>query len=554
MTPADEQFSFDKFPTNVRLPAIYNSSQSLYFDFTCDLPVEEQATWIMPVVQDTRKRAKEQVTPEGYALQFRGLIKSSGIYALASLASPLVSLALAPFLTRHLSHTDYGALAVLNTAIALLAGITQLGLGSAFFRSYNYDYESQEDRKAVLSMVVILLLLFSLPAALIMIFAASALSSLLFNTPSLSSAVRLAGVLILAQNLTVPGFAWLRAESRAAFFSSLSIANLLVSLAANLMLVGALHMGIVGALIATGAGYSIVVFSTLPIILLRAGIRLRFDIARGLLSFGLPNVSTFVSVWILQLSDRLLLGRLGSLSQVAGYSVAYSLGGIVSVVVLSPFTLAWPSVMYSIAKRKNAAQTFQLVFRWYGIVLLIATFGLSLVSTFVLDMFFPSGYHAAAPVIPIIGLSTMFYGVYNIFTTGISIRRKTWFAVLFTTTSALTNLMLNLILIPLYGSMGAALSTLLAYMLLVIIAYIINQRIYPIPYEIGFFSCALLMGIMLYTAGNVLAQGQQFYLAAIFLLAILVCYAACLAFSGIWLGGSRKRSQISQWRRRSIFL
>lgn len=65
--------------------------------------------------------------------QIRQLVKSSGIYALSSLAAPLVSLVLAPFLTRHLSHADYGALAVLNTAIALVAGITQLGLNSAFF-------------------------------------------------------------------------------------------------------------------------------------------------------------------------------------------------------------------------------------------------------------------------------------------------------------------------------------------------------------------------------------------------------------------------------------
>ena len=55
--------------------------------------------------------------------------------------------------------------AVLTTVISLVAGLTQLGLGSAFFRSYNYDYESQEDRAAVLSTVVILLSLVSIPVA-----------------------------------------------------------------------------------------------------------------------------------------------------------------------------------------------------------------------------------------------------------------------------------------------------------------------------------------------------------------------------------------------------
>src|SRR5439155_19774136 len=121
----------------------------------------------------------------GYASQIRNLVKKSGIYALASMASPLISLVLAPFLTHHLSLPDYGALAVLNTAIALLAGVTQLGLGSAFFRSYNYDYESQRDRLGVISTVVILLSLISIPTSITVMIAAPWLTTLLLNSSSL---------------------------------------------------------------------------------------------------------------------------------------------------------------------------------------------------------------------------------------------------------------------------------------------------------------------------------------------------------------------------------
>src|SRR5205085_5466279 len=113
------------------------------------------------------------------------------------------------------------------------------------------------------------------------------------------------------------------------------------------------------------------------------------------LSFGIPNVSSFVSMWVLQLSDRYLLSYFGSLAQTASYAVAYSLGGILSVVVLSPFTLAWPSAMFTIAKRDDAPRIFRLVFLWFSIVLLFAAFALSLVSTIMLDLFFPSTYRSA---------------------------------------------------------------------------------------------------------------------------------------------------------------
>src|SRR5207249_2084311 len=140
------------------------------------------------------------------------------------------------------------------------------------------------------------------------------------------------------------------------------------NLGATIIFVGVLRMGIDGALLATGGGYAVVVVCMLPFLILRAGLRLRFDIAWNVLSFGLPNVVNMMSIWVLQLSDRSILAHFGSLAQTASYSVAYSLGGVLGVIVLAPFQLAWPAVMFTIAKRADAARLFQLIFRWYSIV------------------------------------------------------------------------------------------------------------------------------------------------------------------------------------------
>ncbi len=500
-----------------------------------DLPMDGTITTpTTPFPNKSRNENSEtqNLEAEGYIAQIRKLIKNLGIYTLSQLAAPLATLILAPFLTRNLSHADYGALAVLNTAVALLTGFTQLGLSTAFFRFYNYDYESQNDRFAVLSTTVALLSLMSIFAAIAILIAAPWLSLLLFNDSSFINPVRLLGIVVLLQNLTVPGFAWLRAESRAGVFAALSIANLLVCIVANFTLLGVLHMGISGSLIATGSGYAVVLICTLPVILLRAGFRPRINIAQGLMSFGLPSVFTFLSVWVLSLSDRFLLARLGSLAQAASYTVAYSLGGVLSTIVLNPVTLAWPPTMFSIAKRDDAANIFRLVFRWYSIVLLFAAFGLSLVSTIALELFFPPAYQASALIIPIITASYMFYGVYIIFMTGTYIRRKTWYAVVFTTTAALTNVGLNIILIPLYGSMGAAVSTLVAYVLFALIGYVVNQRIYPVPYEIGLFVIGLLIGIALYVGSGFLARDEGRYEVWSIYLGVLVLYGGSLAFLG----------------------
>lgn len=472
------------------------------------------------------------------------LVKSSGIYALASLASPLVALLLTPFLTHHLSHSTYGALAVLNTVISLVAGVTELGLHSAFLRAYTYDYETERDRAYVLSTVVILLSLTSIPIVIVGLIVAPQLSVLLVNSISFSDSIRLAAFVILLQNLTIPGFWWLRAENRAAFSSILSLLNLFVTAAVTIVLVGALHMDIVGALIATGAGYAVVVVCTIPIILRRAGLRLRFDIAWQLLTLGVPHVINLVSGWVLQLSDRYLLGHLGSLSQAASYAVAYSIGGIASSIIIAPFSLAWWSVIYTIAKKNDAPRVFQLVFRWFSIVLLLATFGLSLLGISALDIFFPPAYHSAALVIPIIAVSTVFNGIYLVVSLGLSLQRKTWLAAIFFTCSALLNVGINIILIPTYGAMGAAIATLVAYLVLAVISYIANQCIYPVPFEIGLFSVALLIGVALYLGSNFLAQLQTKYLAWAIRIAALALYGGCLALLGKLPDRNRKHASV----------
>ena len=520
------------------------------------VPIDQQMTFILPVAlldtdKDQRISSRKDTTGS-YAMQLSKLLKSSGIYAFASLASPLVSLVLMPFLTHTLSRNDYGALAVLNTAIALFVGLTQFGLGNAFFRAYTCDYEDKRDRQHVVSTVTILLSLISIPVAIVVLITAPWLSDILLNTASYAHEISLAALIVLLQNLTVPGLSWLRAENRALFYSILSIANLLVNLLGAILFVGFFHMGLIGALLALGSGYAVIVICTLPVILVRTGLHLRRDITQNLLSFGLPLVSNFVSVWILQLSDRYLLTHFASLSQTASYAVAYSLGGLLGVVVLSPFSLAWPSAMFTIAKREDAPHVYRTIFRWYCIILLLSVFALALASTFVFDFFFPITYHSAAPVIPIVALSIMLYAVYNYFNTAISIKRKTWFAVVFTTIAAVINVGFNLILIPRYGSMGAAWSTLLAYAILTVVAYIVNQRIYFIPFEIDIFIVGLAIGVLLYVGSDFLAQGRGTYVTWSISLIALILFCLVLALLGFLAKIREKRKD--QQSERSVLV
>lgn len=468
---------------------------------TAGAPLEHDETSYIPAWKISTARMPAIVArAETVFVIVRRLMKSSGLYAVAALGTPAVSLALTPYLAHNMVVSDYGLLAVLNTSISLFAGLTQLGLGPAFFRAYNYDYTSAGDRRSVLATSSLLMLALSAVFLLVTLPLAPVLAGLLVHGggAAVEQDVKIACLVIAFQNLSVPGFAWLRAEDRALSFSLVSMMNVLVTLGASIVLVGSLHQGIAGAMIANGAGYAAAVVGTLIPMLARSRLRFNWRVARSMLSFGAPLTLSVISVWVLQLSDRYLLAFFGDFKQTASYSVAYSLGSVISTIVLAPFSLAWPTAMYSIAKRADAPHVYQQVFRWFTAVLLFAAFGLSLASTVLLDVLFPPSYRTAAPVIPIVAASIALYGAYTVLMVGANVKRKTWMTSAFTALAALVNVGLNLVLIPRFGAMGAAAATFFAYLALVVIAYFANQRIYPVPYEVTRAFFAGLMGIALF--------------------------------------------------------
>lgn len=461
------------------------------------------------------------------------LLKNSGVYALSSVVNPLISLALAPFLTHNLSTTDYGMLTLLNTVISLAAGITQLGLSSAFFRAYSYDYTDSKDKRDVIATATMLLFITSLLFTVTATTTAPLLASLLFGRSSLSTLIIIASSILFVQNLTVTSFAWLRAESRALFYSLLSISNLLVTLITTIVLIGILHWGITGALVATGSGYLSVVICTIPLIVCRTGIRMRIDIARNMLGFGIPLLPSFLAYWVLQVSDRYLLSHFSSFTETARYAVAYNLGSALGTVVITPFTLAWPATMFALARRKNASRLFKLVFHWFSLLLLWAAFGLSLFATLLLYWLFPLVYHSAASIIPVISLSGVFYGIYYVFAIGVNIKRKTWIVSIFTLAAATVNFLSNLLLIPLYGAMGAALSTLIAFMVLALITYTVNQKIYRIAFEVGRFIAASLLGTAIYFECSLITRTQRSLAVSGIYISALALYTCCLIAIGM---------------------
>ena len=87
-------------------------------------------------------------------------------------------------------------------------------------------------------------------------------------------------------------------------------------------------------------------------------------------------------------------------------------------------------------------------------------------------------------IIPVILLSYLFSGIYAIFNAAPFYKDRTSYLLMVSGIGLIINFVLNLLLIPYYGMMGAAYATLFTYLFMSIFLFFLSQKIYKIEYNL----------------------------------------------------------------------
>jgi O-antigen/teichoic acid export membrane protein len=248
-----------------------------------------------------------------------------------------------------------------------------------------------------------------------------------------------------------------------------------------------------------------------------------------MLRFGLPYLPASISAMMLQVIDVPILRELTDYDTVGLYRANYKLG-IFMMLFVSMFQYAWQPFFLTNAKETNAKEIFSKVLTLF---ILVSSFIWVFLSLFIEDIvkinFFgrtiiEQGYWEGLFIVPIILLAYLFYGIHVNFTAGIYIEEKTKYLPFVTGLGAAVNIVVNYVLIPVYGIMGAALATLISYFVLTIGLFFVSQKFYKINYEYSvifriFFACIILGSIYYYLYTN---DQVNFFIKLIFLVGFLV--------------------------------
>jgi len=297
-----------------------------------------------------------------------------------------------------------------------------------------------------------------------------------------------------------------RVEERSVAFVSASLANILLTIGATLLLVVALDKGPIGVIVGNFVG-TLIVYVVL-VGYRREQLGLEFD--RGLLRemnrFGTPLIPTALFLWVTNFSDRLFLVKLADTDEVGLYSVGVRIASAM-VLLLTAFRLAWPAFAYSIDDEGEAKRTYAYVLTYLVALTTWVATGLALLSPSIVDWIAAPAFAESSRVVGPLAFSTVAFAAYIVVAIGVGRAKRTQFNWVVTGAAAAVNIALNLLLIPSYGMMGAAIATVAAYSTMFVGMVWWSQRIYPVPYQWRRVMTAAAAGLALVAIGKLTDAG-----------------------------------------------
>lgn len=428
-----------------------------------------------------------QVGEVGHAAMRGHLVRlgqQTVVYGLSGVALQLVGVITLPVMARVLSTSQYGQLELVTAGLAAASIFIDLGLASASQRSYfDYTDDQREERRVVLSTTIVT----SLAAALIIMAATivlrNAISQALFGSTRYADLAVIAALTFPATALANISREIMRLHFRAWHYLISSVLGALTGAVFIVVALTALKMHVNGAL--WGAVVGSAVSATYGVIAVRRDIGAHYSIPelRTMLDYGLPLVPTAASLWGLALVDRLMLAHISSLSEVGEYAMAnkavlvLTMATVAFATAFAPFMLA----IYS-SDPEEEKQVRARTLTWVTIGYALLAVVVSLYAREIFALVAPA-FHSAYEAVGLLAFGAAANGVANVALGGISLARQTRQLVLYTGVSAALNIGLNIIVIPVWGMVGAAFATAVAYLLLLALYYWRAQRVYPTPYQ-----------------------------------------------------------------------
>ena len=401
--------------------------------------------------------------------EYKLFVQRIGLVGITNILVALSSLILLPIMTKNFSVGDYGIWVQINTTISLIPNLATLGLPHSMFRFLSSEVDKKEILEGFYSIATVVLASTFIISTLLFIFSKDIATALFNGNINIAILLILIVFLVCLNTLLLNFFRTFQQMKRYSIF-------LLIQTYLGLFIVSYfaiegsnIYIAALGLLIANLVTFFIMTLCIISDI----GFKIpNFKNMKKYLSFGLPTLPSDLSYWIVDSSDRYVIGLLLGTAFVGYYSPGYTLGNIITM-ILAPFSLLLPSLLpeyYDNGKIEKLGIFLKYSMKYFLLIAIPSAFGLSILSKPILTFLTTSEIASNGYLItPFVALSAILGGFYVIISNIIVLKNKTKIVGSVWAVAAILNIILNILIIPYIGILGAAAATLVSYAVTLII-------------------------------------------------------------------------------------
>lgn len=427
----------------------------------------------------------------------KNTIKQSAVYGLSRISIKLVAFVLFPLYSIYFSVEQYGIIVRGEIFWQLLQSFMLYATETAIIRWYSLVEDSEKKKSLIFSVfsfvfllnLVFLVLSFSFPGNL---------SLIVFSTPDYEFVIKVCLLVGMFETLIGIPLVMLRIKEKSIMYVFIVVLETVLSLFLQIYFITSTDYGLIGIFISKFIASIIVFVLLVPSMLKSFSFRIDFKLLIDVLKFSFPLMIASLVSSMFNSQDRFILGYLTDSKEVGLYGLGYNIAGILTFVFISPFALAFPVIFWKKIRDENAQRFYTKSMTYSFLIFLFGAIVLSLIAPHFIKVFARNpDYWLSKNIVPFISFSLVFYGMQIIGVMSFYHEKKTNIVLLIFILSSITNIIINLILIPFFGMYGAAISTFISYLISTILIYQFSKKYYFIKWENTKLIIAMTTGIAL---------------------------------------------------------
>ena len=408
------------------------------------------------------------------------LITNTMLFTINAIGSRLMVFLLVPLYTHYMTNSEYGVGDLVYSTVTILLFIGTLKINASVIRfAGSKDYDSREVFNNAMFIIIISSLIIALCIVPVV---------MLFN---LSRYFYYIPFIYFISGVRDIGAQYCKATGKTKIYAIEGVVSSALVLVFSLIFLVLLRMSIHGYLIAVLISHAL----SLPLLYYFGeiqvgwnGYKVRNTCMKEMLDYSIPLVPNSLSWWVVQLSDRYMVAGFISTAANGIYTIAYKIPSMMGVLT-DIFIQAWVLSTIEEYDGERDFSGFSKVYACFETLLFIMS---SLVICFnrpIAYILYGSEFYEAVHYSPLLVFALLFNNLQAFFGCFYNAAKKTKQLLYSSVGAAITNVALNLFLIPVIGIYGAIISTCISYLMIAVLRIIGSRKYVAFKIQYSYLVC-----------------------------------------------------------------